>query len=64
MQQRCEQIGAWSTATRGGGWVKDDCLCGVQGEKTPFQAERPNLNCRWQAITGECEGIKASFAVN
>ena len=37
-----EQVRAWPTATSGGGWVaKDDCLCGVQDEKTTLQAERP-----------------------
>ena len=46
--------------------AKDDCLCGVQDEKTTLQAERPNLNSKWRkalltlsarAETGECDGI-------
>ena len=41
MQRGYKQIGAWSTATRGGGRVaKDDCLCGVQDEKTTLQMAR------------------------
>ena len=49
MQRGYEQRGAWSTATRGGGWVaKDDCLCRVQDEKTTLEAERPNLNSEWR----------------
>ena len=65
---------AWSTANRGGGWVtKDDCLYGVQDEKTMLQAEGPNLNSKWrkvllmlqaQAKTGECDGITACFAMS
>ena len=48
MQRGYGQIGAWSTTTRRGGRVaKDDCLCGVQDEKTTLQAERPNLNSKW-----------------
>ena len=44
-----EQVRAWPTATSGGGWVaKDDCLCGVQDEKTTLQAERPKENCAKQ----------------
>ena len=35
MQRGYQQIGVWSTATRGGGRVaKDNCPCGVQDEKT------------------------------
>ena len=74
MQRGYEQRGAWSTATRGGGWVaKDDCLCGVQDEKTTLQAERPNFNSEWRkalptlparAKTGECDGITACFAMS
>jgi len=74
MQRRDEQIGAWSTATSGGGRVaKDDCLCGVQDEKTTLQAERPNINSKLRkalptpparAKTGECDGITACFAMS
>ena len=74
MQRGYERRGAWSTATRGGGWVtEDDCLCGVQDEKTTLQAERPNLNCKWRkalptspawAKMGECDGITACFAMS
>ena len=47
MQQGYKQSGAWSTATRGSGWVtKDDCLCGVQDKKTTLQVEGPNLNSK------------------
>ena len=66
-QQRYEQIGDWSTATRGGGWVaKDDCLGGVQDKKTTFQAEQPNfipqtapsiIDAINTLITGECENM-------
>jgi len=52
MERGYEQVGAWSTSTRGGGWVaKDDCLCGVQDEKTALQME-------------ECDGITACFAMS
>ena len=74
MQRGYEQRGAWSTVTRGGGWVaKDDSLCGVQNEKTTLQAERPNLNSEWRkalptlparAKTGKCDGITACFAMS
>ena len=74
MQRGYKQAGAWSTATRGGWWVaKDDCLCGVQDEKTTLQAEGPNLNAKWckalltllaRAKTGERDGIPASFAMS
>ena len=40
MQRGYEEIGAWSTATRGGRRIaKDDCLCRVQYEKTTLQAD-------------------------
>jgi len=74
MQRGYEQIGAWSTATRGGRRVaKDDCLCGVQGEKTTLQAERPNIKSKWRkalptpparAKTGKCDGITACFVMS
>ena len=74
MQRGYEQVRAWSTSTRGGGWVaKDDCLCGVQDEKTTLQAGRPNLNSKWRkalltlsarAKTEECDGITACFAMS
>ena len=59
MQRGYEQIGAWSTFTRGGGRVaKDDCLCGVQDDKTTLQAERPNRNNITDATsTGENGGM-------
>ena len=45
MQRGFEQVRVWPTATSGGWWVaKDDCFCGVQGEKTTLQAERPKEN--------------------
>ena len=74
MQRGYEQIGAWSTATMGGGRVaKDDCLCEVQDDKTTLQAERPNRNSKWRktlptplarAKTGECYGITACLAMS
>ena len=49
---------------------KDDCLGGVQDEKTTLQAEGPNLNSKWRkallmlsarAKTGECDGITGAL---
>ena len=47
---------SWSAMETAGWWwltkrkviAKDDCLCGVQDEKTTLQAERPNLNSKWR----------------
>ena len=52
--------------------ANDDCLCGVQDEKTTLQAERSNLNSKLRkalltlsarAETGESDGITACFAM-
>jgi len=53
--------------------AKDDCLCGVQDEKSTLQAGRPNLNSKWRkalltlsarAQTEECDGTTACFAMS
>ena len=72
-QRGYDQTGPWSTATRGGGRVaKDDCLCGVQDEKTTLQATA-NFNSKWRkalltllarAKTEECDGVTACFAMS
>jgi len=75
MQRGYEQIGAWSTAIREGGRVaKDDCLCGVQHEKTTLQAETRSLNSKWRKAlptlparakrAGQCDGITACFVMS
>lgn len=42
--QGYEQIGDWSIATRGGGWVtQDDYLCEELGEKTTLQVRNDQI---------------------
>ena len=70
MHRGYEQIGAWSTATRGGGGSQKTT---VFVEKTTRQAEGPNVNFKWReasltlparAKTGERDGITACFAMS
>jgi len=75
MQLGYVQIGAWSTATRGGGLAaKHDCLYGIHDEKPTLEAERPTWNSKGRKAlptpatstgeNGECDGMTACFAMS
>ena len=77
MQQGYKQSGAWSTATRGSGWVtKDDCPVEYRtntrrkddassgGTKFKLQMVQSIPDAMSTGKNGECDGITACFAMS